>query len=118
MWRHIIHHFTLYFLCSSTIPENKQFDYESFQSDIPVLNSDLDRSHCKRQCNVCDRMMTKAKSKYSADVLFQNNPHNPRRLGHGTIRFKFSDKVQNIPSVQKIEIRFKMKFLNMRQKIK
>ena len=87
-------------------------------------------------------MMTKAKSKYLADVIAENSD-NPRRLWNSinnilhripppalpeftsvkslcdhfsmyfvdqieTIRSKFPDKVQNIPQVQKPEIRFKM----------
>ena len=35
-----------------------------------------------------------------------------------TIRFKFPNEVQNIPSVQKTEIRFKLNILNVRQKMK
>ena len=35
-----------------------------------------------------------------------------------TKRFKFPDKVQNIPQVQKPEIRSKGTFLNVRQKMK
>ena len=88
-------------------------------------------------------MMTKAKSKYLADVIAENSD-NPRRLWNSinnilhripppalpgftsvkslcdhfsryfvdkieTIRSKFPDKVQNIPQVQKPEIRSKMK---------
>ena len=87
-------------------------------------------------------MMTKAKSKYLADVIAENS-NNLRRLWNsintilhripspalpestsvkslcdhfsryfvdkiGTIRSKFPDKVQNIPQVQKTEIRYKM----------
>ena len=87
-------------------------------------------------------MMTKAKSKYLADVIAENSD-NPRRLWNSinnilhripppalpeftsvkslcdhfsryfvdkieTIRSKFPDKVQNIPQVQKSEIRSKM----------
>ena len=39
----------------------------------------LDHSRYKHQCHLCNRMMTKAKSKYLADVIFENS-HNPRRL--------------------------------------
>ena len=39
----------------------------------------LDRSHYKHQCHLCNRMMTKAKSKYLADVIAENSD-NPRRL--------------------------------------
>ena len=87
-------------------------------------------------------MMTKARSKYLADVIAENSD-NPRRLWNSinnihripppalpeftsvkslcdhfsryfvdkieTIRSKFPDKVQNIPQVQKPEIRSKMK---------
>ena len=35
-----------------------------------------------------------------------------------TVRFKFPDKVQNIPQVQKLEINSKMNVLNVRQKMK
>ena len=38
-----------------------------------------DRSHYKQQCHLCNRMMTKAKSKYLADVIAENSD-NPRRL--------------------------------------
>ena len=76
-------------------------------------------------------MMTKAKSKYLADVISENSD-NPRRLWNSinnilhrkyfvdkieTIRSKFPNKVQNIPPVQKAEIRFKMNFLNVCQKM-
>ena len=102
----------------------------------------LDRSRYKQQCHLCNRMMTKAKSKYLADVIAENSD-NPRRLWNlinnilhripppalpeftsvkslcdhfsryfvdkiETIRSKFPDKVQNIPQVQKPEIRSKM----------
>ena len=40
----------------------------------------LDRSRYKQQCHLCNRMMTKAKSKYLADVIAENSD-NPRRLG-------------------------------------
>ena len=39
----------------------------------------LDRFRYKHQCNLCNRMMTKAKSKYLADVIAENSD-NPRRL--------------------------------------
>ena len=39
----------------------------------------LDRSRYKHQCHLCNRMMTKAKSKYSADIISENSA-NPRRL--------------------------------------
>ena len=39
----------------------------------------LDRSRYKHQCHLCNRMMTKAKSKYLADV-FAENSDNPRSL--------------------------------------
>ena len=39
----------------------------------------LDRSRHKHQCHLCNRMMTKAKSKYLADVISENSD-NPRRL--------------------------------------
>ena len=100
------------------------------------------RSRYKQQCHLCNRMMTKAKSKYSADVIAENSD-NPRRLWNSinnilhripppalpeftsvkslcdhfsryfvdtieTIHSKFPDKVQNIPQVQKPEIRSKM----------
>ena len=39
----------------------------------------LDRSPYKHQCHLCNRMMTKAKSKYLADVIAENSD-NPRRL--------------------------------------
>ena len=39
----------------------------------------LDRSRYKQQCHLCNRMMTKAKSKYLADVIAENLD-NPRRL--------------------------------------
>ena len=39
----------------------------------------LDRSRYKQQCHLCNRMMTKAKSKYLADVIAENSD-NPRRL--------------------------------------
>ena len=102
----------------------------------------LDRSRYKHQCHLCNRMMTKAKSKYLADVIAENSD-NPRRLWNSinnilhripppalpeftsvkslwdhfsryfvdkieTNRSKFPDKVQNIPQVQKPEIRSKM----------
>ena len=102
----------------------------------------LDCSRYKHQCHLCDRMMTKAKSKYLADVISENSD-NPRRLWNSinnilhripppalpeftsvktlcdhfsryfvdkteTIRSKFPDKVQNIPLVQKPEIKSKM----------
>ena len=100
----------------------------------------LNRSRYKHQCNLCNRMITKAKSKYLADVIAENSD-NPRRLWNSinnilhripppalpeftsvkslchhfsryfvveTIRSKFPDKVQNIPQVQKPEIRSKM----------
>ena len=39
----------------------------------------LDRSRYKTQCHLCNRMMTKAKSKYLAHVI-AGNSDNPRRL--------------------------------------
>ena len=39
----------------------------------------LDRSRYKHQCHLCNRMMTKAKSKFLADVITENSD-NPRRL--------------------------------------
>ena len=39
----------------------------------------LDRSRYNQQCHLCNRMMTKAKSKYLADVIAENLD-NPRRL--------------------------------------
>ena len=39
----------------------------------------LDRSSYKHQGHLCNRMMTKAKSKYLADVIAENSD-NPRRL--------------------------------------
>ena len=39
----------------------------------------LDRSRYKHQCHLCNRMMTKAKSKYLADGIAENSD-NPRRL--------------------------------------
>ena len=39
----------------------------------------LDRSRYKQQCHLCNRMMTKAKSKYLADVIAENS-NNLRRL--------------------------------------
>ena len=39
----------------------------------------LDRSRYKHQCHLCNRKMTKAKSKYLADVISENSD-NPRRL--------------------------------------
>ena len=39
----------------------------------------LDRSRYKHQCHLCNRMMTKAKSKYLAYVISENSD-NPRRL--------------------------------------
>ena len=104
--------------------------------------TNLDRSRYKQQCHLCNRMTTKAKSKYLADVISANSD-NPRRLWNSinnilhripppalpeftsvksfcdhfsryfvdkieTIRSKFPDKVQNIPQVQKPEIRSKM----------
>ena len=104
----------------------------------------LDRSRYKHQCHLCNRMRTKAKSKYLADVIAVysdlrrlwnsiNNilhrippPALPEftsvkslSLNHflfsryfvhkiETTRSKFLDKVQNIPQVQKSEIRSKM----------
>ena len=57
--------------------------------------TNLDRSRYKHQCHMCNRMMTKAKSKFLAEVI--------------TIRSKFPDEVQNIPPVKKkTEIRSKM----------
>ena len=102
----------------------------------------LDRSRYKHQCHLCNRMMTKAKSKYLADVIVENSD-NPRRLWNSinnilhripppalpeftsvkslcdhfsryfvdeieSIRYKFPDKEQNIPQVQKTENRSKM----------
>ena len=102
----------------------------------------LNRSRYKHQCHLCNRMMTKAKSKYLADVIAENSD-NPRRLWNSknnilhiiyppalleftsvksicdhfsryfvdkikTICSKFPDKVQNIPQVQKPEIRSEM----------
>ena len=98
----------------------------------------LDRSRYKHQCHLCNRMMTKARSKYLADVIAEN-ADNPCRLWNSInnslhrkphpalpeftsvksffdhfsryfvdIRSKFPDKVQNIPQVQKTEIRSKM----------
>ena len=104
--------------------------------------TDLDRSCYKQQCHLCNRMMTKAKSKYLGDVIAENSD-NPRRLWNlmnnilyiipspalpeftsvkslcdhfsryfvdkiETIRSEFPDKVQNIPQVQKPEIRSKI----------
>ena len=109
----------------------------------------LDRSRYKYQCHLCNRMMTKAKLKYLAEVISENSV-NPRRLWNSinnilhrippvkftsvkslcdhfskycvdkieTIRSKFPDKVQNIPPVQKTEIRSKWTFLKVRQKMK
>ena len=112
----------------------------------------LDRSRYKQQCHLCNIMMTKAKSKYLADVIAENSD-NPRRLCNSinnildripppalpeftsvkslcdhfsryfvdtseTIRSKFPDKVQNIPQVQKTEIRSKMNVFDVRQKMK
>ena len=102
----------------------------------------LDRSRHKHQYYLCNRMMTKAKSKYLADVIAENSDH-PRRLLQRilppalpeftsvkslcdhfsryfvdkieTIRSKFPDKVQNIPQVQKTEIRYKMNVLCIRR---
>ena len=102
----------------------------------------LDRSRYKQQCHLCNRMMTKAKSKYLADVIAENSDNSRRlwnsinnilhRIPHPalpeftsvkslcdhfsryfvdkieTIRSKFPDKVQNIPQVQKPEIRSKI----------
>ena len=105
----------------------------------------LDRSRYKHQCHLCNRMMTKAKSKYLAQVISENSD-NTCRLWNSinnilnripspalpeftsvkslcdhfskhfvdkieTIRSKFPDKVQNIPPVQKAEIRSKMNVL-------
>ena len=102
----------------------------------------LDRSRYKHQCHLCNRMMTKAKSKYLANFIAENSD-NLRRLWNSinnilhripppalpeftsvkslcdhfsryfvdkieTNRSKFPDKVQNIPQVQKPEIRSKM----------
>ena len=39
----------------------------------------LDRSRYKHQCHLCNKMMTKVKSKYLADVISENSG-NPRRL--------------------------------------
>ena len=39
----------------------------------------LDRSRYKHQCHMCNTMITKAKSKYLADVISENSD-NPRRL--------------------------------------
>ena len=39
----------------------------------------LDRSRYKHQCHLCNRMITKAKSKYLADVIAENSD-NPLRL--------------------------------------
>ena len=39
----------------------------------------LDRSRYKHQCHLCNIIMTKAKSKYLADVISENSD-NPRRL--------------------------------------
>ena len=39
----------------------------------------LDRSRYKHQCHLCKRMMTKAKSKYLADIISENSDR-PRRL--------------------------------------
>ena len=39
----------------------------------------LDRSRYKHQCHLCNRMMTKAKSKYLANVISENSD-NARRL--------------------------------------
>ena len=44
-----------------------------------ISRKHLDRSRYKHQCHLCNRMMTKAKSKYLADVIAEN-PDNPRRL--------------------------------------
>ena len=98
----------------------------------------LDRSRYKHQCHLSNRMMTKAKSKYLADVISESSD-NPRRLWNSlnnilhriplpsmpeftsvkslcdhfvdendTIRSKFPDKVHNIPQMQKTEITSKM----------
>ena len=91
---------------------------------------------------MCNKMMTKAKSKYLADTIAENS-NDPRRPWNSiniilhripppalpeftsvkslcdhfsryfvnkieNIRSKFPDKVQNIPQVQKPEIRYKM----------
>ena len=42
--------------------------------------SHLDRSRYKQQCHMCNRMMTKAKSKYLADHVIAENSDNHRRL--------------------------------------
>ena len=39
----------------------------------------LDRSRCKQQCHLCNRMLTKTKSELLADVISENSD-NPRRL--------------------------------------
>ena len=39
----------------------------------------LDRSRYEQQCHLCNGMMTKAKSKYLAEVISENSD-NPRRL--------------------------------------
>ena len=97
-------------------------------------------------------MMTKAKSKYLADVISENSD-NPRRLWSSidnilhrilplalpeftsvkslcdhfskyfidkieTTRSKFSDKVHNIPSVQKPEIRYKINVFERAKEVK
>ena len=104
----------------------------------------LDCSRYKHQCHLCNRMMTKNKSKYLAEVISENSD-NPRRLckpntfsmpeftlvkslsGHlskyfvdkiENLRSKFPDEVQNIPQVQKTEIRSKPNGFEMRQKMK
>ena len=40
----------------------------------------LDRSRYKHQCHLCNRIMTKAKSKYLADVLSEHSENPGRRL--------------------------------------
>ena len=114
-----------------------------------TLSHNLEQTWCRSRTHLdhsryklCNRMMTKSKSKYSADVIAENSDK-PRRLWYSinnilhkipppalpefisvkslcdhfsryfvdkieTIRSKFPDKGQNIPQVQKTEIRSKM----------
>ena len=44
-----------------------------------ISRTHLDRSRYKHQCHLCNRIMTKAKSKYLADVIAENSD-DPRRL--------------------------------------
>ena len=130
---------------AKTLRHNRERTWRRFRTH-------LDRSRYKQQCHLCNIMMTKAKSKYLADVIAENSD-DPRRLWNSinnilhrisppalpeftsvkslchhfsryfvdkieTIRFKFPDKVQNIPQVQQTEIRSKMTFLDVPQKMK